>query len=90
MSALARARRFALVLVASVHTPGILAASHPPTLGDLRDHDSIADLVDLVLMVHRSGHGEASVDVVKHRYGPTAEIPVGFLDHYRIFVDMDL
>lgn len=40
--------------------------------------------------VHRSGQDVASADVVKHRYGPAAEVPIGFLDRYCTFADVDL
>lgn len=88
MSALSRRRNFALVLVAGA-TPTHGIASRPPTIEDLRDHDSLTDLVDLVLMIQRADFGEASVSIVKHRYGPTATIPIGVLDHYGTFVDVD-
>lgn len=90
MSALSRARHFALVLVAGARSPDGPTSSRSPVLEHLRDHESIADLVDLVLMVQREDPGEARIKVVKHRFGPTATVPIGFLHRSCTFTDMDL
>lgn len=52
------------------HRRSLAGLSRPRVLEDLRDHDAISYLVDLNLMCHRTEAGEATAEIVKHRYGP--------------------
>jgi replicative DNA helicase len=95
LSALAVTHRAAVVLVSDV-----LGRRHQnnvrPTLEDLRHYEQIADLVDLVMMLHRDDQhdwnstrpGEADLEIVKHRYGPQRLLPLAFQGHYARFVDV--
>ena len=67
-----------------------------PVIEDLMEYRSTADLFDLVLSLHRPDMhepesirpGEADIDILKHRYGPTRRLTVAFQGHYARFVDM--
>ena len=67
-----------------------------PCVEDLREYRSTADLFDLILSLHRpdlhdpecTRPGEADVDILKHRYGPTRRLTLAFQGHYARFVDM--
>jgi replicative DNA helicase len=66
-----------------------------PRMEDLREYRSTADLVDLILSIHRpdmhdpesTRPGEADLDILKHRYGPPRRLTVAFQGHYSRFVD---
>ncbi len=49
---------------------------------------ALMDSMDLVLSLGEPAFGEADVDIIKHRYGPTAMIPVGTLEHYATFTNV--
>lgn len=87
MCAWAREDHYALVLVGGV-LPSQSGADGPPTLDDLRDHDSIADIVDTVIMIEQAAPPEAVVHVVKHRYGPTGTIRVAHTAHTSSFSNL--
>lgn len=84
-----------VVLTAKAVMPAERTAE-PPWLTDLRDYAEVADLLDLVIMIHREdvfdvdSHrpGEADLAIVKHRYGPTRRLTVAFQGHYARFVDV--
>ncbi len=94
------AQRFDIVLVVTVKT-GLV---HPPLdrtvrprLADLRGPANLAELADLVIALHRDDMfdprskrpGEADLEILKHRYGPTRELPpVAFQGHYARFVEI--
>lgn len=44
--------------------------------------------MDLVLTLGKPTFGEVDVDILKHRYGPSATIQVGALEHYATFTDL--
>lgn len=87
MCAWAREDHYALVFVGGV-LPAQSGADRPPTLDDLRDHDSIADIVDTVIMIEQAAPPEAVVHVVKHRYGPTGTIRVAHTAHTSSFSNL--
>lgn len=92
---LAQRSNIAVVLVMKVQT---LASrvGEPPQLEDLGDYPEVVGLLDLVIFLHRDDvhnpksarPGEADLETVKHRYGPTRRIVVAFQGHYARFVDM--
>ncbi|MCW4602933.1 DnaB helicase C-terminal domain-containing protein [Janibacter hoylei] len=87
MCAWAREDHYALVFVGGV-LRSQSGADRPPTLDDLRDHDSIADVVDTVIMIEQAAPPEAVVHVVKHRYGPTGTIRVAHTAHTSSFSNL--
>jgi replicative DNA helicase len=92
---LAQRAGIAVVLTTKTSTPSNRAGL-PPRLGDLRAAPELADLADLVLLVHRDDMhdpsslrpGEADLEVVKHRYGPTRSLVLAFQGHYARFVEL--
>lgn len=80
MCAWAREEHYALVLVAGVLSTRT-GADTAPRLDDLRDHDSLADLVDTVLVLEPQAPPEVAVHVVKHRYGPTGTVRIAHSAH---------
>lgn len=67
---LAHRHRAAVVLVTSARAPA--DPSEPAQLRDLREHDAVSDLVDVVLVLRRTdaGTGEVIGTLVKNRFGP--------------------
>jgi replicative DNA helicase len=67
----------------------------PPRIDDLRAASEVTDLADLIILVHRDDvhdhtslrPGEADLEVVKHRYGPTRSLVLAFQGHYARFVE---
>jgi replicative DNA helicase len=65
-----------------------------PMLSDLRDSGAIEQDADVVVFIYREGRyneeadpTEAELIVAKNRNGPTASVPVVFLEQYPRFVD---
>jgi replicative DNA helicase len=65
-----------------------------PLLSDLRESGSIEQDSDVVIFIYRESKynddadpSEADLIVAKHRNGPTADVPVVFLEQYPRFVD---
>ena len=65
-----------------------------PMLSDLRESGSIEQDADVVTFIYRASKydddadpSEADLIVAKHRNGPTADVPVVFLEQYPRFVD---
>jgi replicative DNA helicase len=65
-----------------------------PVLSDLRESGSIEQDADVVVFIYREGKynedkddSEADLIVAKHRNGPTADVPLVFLEQYPRFVD---
>jgi replicative DNA helicase len=65
-----------------------------PLLSDLRESGSIEQDSDVVVFIYRESKyndeadpSEADLIVAKHRNGPTADVPVVFLEQYPRFVD---
>lgn len=87
MCAWARQDHYALVLVG-----GILSTKSEsdaaPRLDDLRDHDSLADIVDTVLVLEPQAPPEVDIHVVKHRYGPTGTVRVAHSAHTCAYVNL--
>ena len=92
---LAQRAGIAVVLATKTSTPSHRAGL-PPRLDDLRAASELADLADLVLLLHRDdAHdasslrpGEADLEVAKHRYGPTRRLVLAFQGHYARFVEL--
>ena len=94
------AQRFDIVLVVTVktdHANAPLDLAQRPRMDELRGPDNLAELADLVIALHRDDMfdprskrpGEADLEILKHRYGPTRELPpVAFQGHYARFVEM--
>jgi replicative DNA helicase len=94
------AQRFDIVLVVTVKTALInapLNRTERPRLADLRGPANLAELADLVIALYRDDMfdarskrpGEADLEILKHRYGPTRELPpIAFQGHYARFVEM--
>ncbi|SMC56947.1 DnaB-like helicase C-terminal domain-containing protein [Janibacter indicus] len=80
MCARAREDHHALVLVGGV-LPRWSGAGTAPGLDDLREHDSLADIVDTVLVLEPHEPPAVAVHVVKHRYGPTGTVRVAHSAH---------
>ena len=67
----------AILVTSTVAMPDERRADRP-CMEDLREYRSTADLVDLILSLHRpdmhdpesTRPGEADIDILKHRYGP--------------------
>lgn len=87
MTALARERHFALVLVTGIHHAP-RSQWHPPELTDLRDHDAVVDVVDNVLVLEEADPPESVVHVVKHRYGPTGSVRIAKIAHTCAYVNL--
>jgi replicative DNA helicase len=65
-----------------------------PILSDLRESGNIEQDSDVVVFIYRASKydedadpSEADLIVAKHRNGPTADVPVVFLEQYPRFVD---
>jgi replicative DNA helicase len=88
-------RSRATVLLASSITMPDNRRADRPTAEDLREYSSSGDLADLIIAVHRpdmqdrdsTRPGEADIEILKHRYGPTRRLTVYFQGHYARFVD---
>lgn len=71
-------------------------ADKKPLLADLGESDVIAQVADLVILLHReeayNWHspraGEADLIVAKNQHGPACTITVAFQGHYARFVDI--
>jgi hypothetical protein len=71
---------------------------HRPTMNDLREGDVLAQVADMVVLLHRPDYyerddpraGEADLILAKHRNGPTATITVAHQLHYSRFADLAL
>lgn len=91
----AQTHQVAVVVVSKVVAPKHRQCD-PPILEDLREYAEFADLVDVALLLHRDDMhdwnstraGEADLDIIKHRYGPTARIRLAFQGFYARFLDM--
>src|SRR5688500_13540060 len=78
LRALALAHRTAVVVVAKAVVPEHRQSGRP-ALEDLGEYEAMADLIDLAVMLHRDDMhdwdstrpGEADLEIVKHRYGPS-------------------
>ena len=65
-------------------------------LVDVRKEYTLADLIDLAVMLHRDDihqwnptrPGEADIEITKHRYGPNARTTLAFQGRFSRFVDM--
>jgi replicative DNA helicase len=85
----------AIVVVSNTVVPKRRHSARP-ALEDLRDYEEMADLVDLVFMLHRDDMhdwdstrvGEADLEIIKHRYGPSRRTTLAFQGHYARFVKM--
>lgn len=67
-----------------------------PGLGDLRDSDTLGQVADIVMLLHRPDaydrsdprSGEADLIICKHRNGSNATVTVAHQLHYGRFVDL--
>lgn len=95
LKTLALRYRVAVVLVCKAVVPKHRQGEQP-AIEDLREYEEVADLVDLVMMLHRDDlhdwdstrPGEADLEVIKHRYGPSRRTTLAFQGFYARFVDM--
>ena len=87
---------FSIALVVAVKGTRV-QAPFSPQLNHLRGPESLAEVADLVLSIHcddmfdaeSKRPGEADIEVLKHRYGPTHLLPpIAFQGHYARFVEM--
>jgi len=83
----------AAVMLVSAALMSRQARTRLPRMEDLRDYEAVADLFDLIMLVHREEifdpacvGGEADVVVAKHRYGARCIVPFGFQGHLSRFV----
>lgn len=96
LKAVALEHDIAVVLTAELNRASENRADHRPQLGDLRDSDSIAQVADNVILIHRPDAwerddprmGEADLILAKHRQGPPATVTVAHQLHYSRFVTM--
>jgi replicative DNA helicase len=95
LKTLALRYRVAVVVVCKALSSEHGRSAHP-AIEDLREYEEVADLVDLVMMLHRDDMhdwdstrpGEADLEVIKHRYGPSRRTTLAFQGFYARFVDM--
>lgn len=95
LKTLAMKHRAAVIVVAKAVVPKNRQTARP-ALEDLRDYEEIADLIDLALMLHRDDMhdwdsprpGEADLEIIKHRYGPSWRTTLAFQGHYARFVEL--
>lgn len=87
MCAWAREEHYALVIVAGVLSTRT-GSDTAPRLDDLRNHDSLADIVDTVLVLEPQAPREVDVHVVKQRYGPTGTVRVAHAAHTSTYADL--
>jgi len=91
----AQTHQVAVVVVSKVVVPKHRRCD-PPVLEDLREYAEFADLVDVALLLHRDDMhdwdstrpGEADLEIIKHRYGPSRRIRLAFQGFYARFLDM--
>lgn len=96
LKVLAQRESMAVIFATKTSTPKE-RAGQPPRISDLSAHADLADLADLVLLLHRNDMhdhlslrpGEADLEVAKHRYGPTRNLVLAFQGHYARFVDLN-
>ncbi len=73
-----------------------------PILSDLRESGAIEQDADMVIFIYRAEYykieldernqptkGMAEIIIAKHRNGPTADVPLKFIDRFAKFVDVD-
>ena len=64
-----------------------------PQLSDLRDSGCVEQDADIVMFIHRKGHEPtdhlATLDVAKHREGPTGEIPMNWDSNLTRFTELE-
>jgi replicative DNA helicase len=92
------ARRYgvAIVVTAQVKSPPQGRIDKRPCIEDLAESESIAQVADVILLLHREDYydkespraGEADLIVAKHRNGATDAITVAAQLHLSRFVDM--
>ncbi len=86
---LARELELPVIALAQVNRSSEDRQDHRPRLSDLRESGSIEQDADTVLMLHRPGKADSSVDdntieviVAKQRNGPTGEIVLSYLKQF--------
>jgi replicative DNA helicase len=71
--------------------------NRPPILSDLRESGAIEQDADLILFIHRKEiydphndelKGRASINLAKHRNGPTGSFELAFIAQYALFGDI--
>lgn len=92
----ARRHRVAIVATAQLKAPRQGQFDPRPSVNDLAESESIAQLADIIVLLHRDDFldkespraGEADLIVAKHRNGATDTITVAAQLHLSRFVDM--
>ncbi len=71
--------------------------NRPPILSDLRESGAIEQDADLIIFIHRQDQydrdndelkGRASINLAKHRNGPTGSFELAFISQYALFKDI--
>ncbi|MDI6830711.1 MAG: replicative DNA helicase [Actinomycetota bacterium] len=71
--------------------------NRPPILSDLRESGAIEQDADLIIFIHRQDQydrdndelkGKASINLAKHRNGPTGSFELAFISQYALFKDI--
>lgn len=93
---LARDLGCAVVALAQLNSGPTERKSHEPALWDIRDSRRVAQLADVVLLLHRPDRydpaspdaGTAEVHVAKNRNGPTGAVRLAWLGSVPCFADL--
>jgi len=68
-------------------------AAARPQLSDLRDSGCVEQDADVVMFIHRKGHEQgdrsATLDIAKHREGPTGQIPMDWDENLTRFTEAE-
>ena len=92
LKALARELEIPVLALSQLNRAPDAREDHRPRMSDLRESGAIEQDADVVMMLHRDDQydpeknpGEAVLDVVKQRNGPTDRIPLVFLHQFTRF-----
>jgi len=96
LKVLALELRIPIVVTAELSRAVENRADKRPGLGDLRDSDTLGQVADIVMLLHRPDAydrndpraGEADLVICKHRNGSTATVTVAHQLHYGRFVNL--
>ena len=93
LKALARELDVPVLAISQLNRAPEAREDHRPRMSDLRESGAIEQDADVVMLLHRDdaydpeqNPGEATVDVVKQRNGPTGRVKLTFLGQYMRFV----
>jgi replicative DNA helicase len=78
LKTLARELRIPIIVLAQLNRDQDRDGNRRPRLSDLRDSGSIEQDADVCLFIHHADEKSSSLNIEKHRNGPTGTVPIVF------------